>query len=378
MIRRLRLLLPHDIVIVPLLVFHLVTVGLHLLLFRHFQATEEAAGRVLLAAMVLATMFQGAYRVIAFHPFYNADYREWLGRAPWHWPRPLPAGPIHLVWEDAVILGTFTGVTWYEAGLSAFVLPLVFLGVRAAFLMETFFLTGQRGHGWIIAFGFGWLVWTRSRSPLLIGSTAVLTLVAELGLRASMRAFPWGDCRSLFLRTCEPEAILSKGLGWPYQGLGPLDEPGVLKGREKALVALLAGWSVFTMSSLASLAEDRVLIIQYAWGFSGMAAVLGRLTTYLPGTDGPLSLAGRIRLGRWIIPGYDRLFLGPVAALIICGAGPFAFHRQGASWPVAFSATITLVVFVALTARPSLAAWRLTCDVRTRPRGITREHVRVG
>src|SRR5262249_30265485 len=48
--------------------------------------------------LVIAAIAYGVYRVVAFHPFYRADYRAWLEWTPWSSRKPLPIGPVGWVW----------------------------------------------------------------------------------------------------------------------------------------------------------------------------------------------------------------------------------------------------------------------------------------
>ena len=42
---------------------------------------------------------------VAFHPFFRDDYRTWLESDPLDRPKPLPVGPVELVWEDGLVVG---------------------------------------------------------------------------------------------------------------------------------------------------------------------------------------------------------------------------------------------------------------------------------
>src|SRR5689334_10874057 len=59
----------------------------------------------------VAAAFYGMYRAVVFHPFCREDYRKWLEQTPWTVHRPLPMGPIPLIWEDGIILGLLILIT---------------------------------------------------------------------------------------------------------------------------------------------------------------------------------------------------------------------------------------------------------------------------
>src|SRR5262245_22736690 len=52
------------------------------------------------------------YRVAGFHPGYRAGYYLWLRGTPWSSQKPLPMGPVHLVWQDVLLLATVFALTY--------------------------------------------------------------------------------------------------------------------------------------------------------------------------------------------------------------------------------------------------------------------------
>ena len=47
----------------------------------------------------------GAYRAGAFNPLFKRDYFRWLSTSTWTADRPLPYGPMRIVWQDVVVIG---------------------------------------------------------------------------------------------------------------------------------------------------------------------------------------------------------------------------------------------------------------------------------
>lgn len=45
----------------------------------------------------------GAFRVREFHPVFLSDYAQWLARTPWNYRKPLPNGPVNIVWQDVLV-----------------------------------------------------------------------------------------------------------------------------------------------------------------------------------------------------------------------------------------------------------------------------------
>ena len=111
-----------------------------------------------------------------------------------------------------------------------------------------------------------------------------------------------------------------------------------------------------------------------------------RLIHYVRGYAPPLSLWGRLRLFRPIIPGYDQVFIGPICSFL---AGPMTLSLMLAlRVPFEVGASIAggMIVLVALLTPPSLRRWRLTGAHRMTPTvgqgqgkdGAESQYVKVG
>ena len=80
-----------------------------------------------LSVLCVAAGVYGLGRVVAYHPFYSARYRQWMESVPWQPGMPLPLGPVMLNWRDAVVLVPAALLAEYVSGGSA-VLPLLAFG----------------------------------------------------------------------------------------------------------------------------------------------------------------------------------------------------------------------------------------------------------
>src|SRR5262245_9773041 len=77
-----------------------------------FEMEEiKRANRVL---VTLAAAVYGIYRVACFHPAVNPRYFAWLKLSPWQADKPLPMGPVHLVWQDLVVIGTILAIAHWR------------------------------------------------------------------------------------------------------------------------------------------------------------------------------------------------------------------------------------------------------------------------
>jgi len=108
MSRRWRKVLPPLHITAALCTVYLLTYLMDLYIIRLGIPVPEGIGRIRIPILVLASALYGFYRVRVFHPFYNSKYWQWLCLSPWSIDKPLPQGPVHLIWVDVVILAVLT------------------------------------------------------------------------------------------------------------------------------------------------------------------------------------------------------------------------------------------------------------------------------
>ncbi len=121
--RRLRVVLPIDQLAYLVLVVLLVLAAIQYV--RGLGPADKPATWQIF--MVLGTtLLYAAFRCIYFHPVENRRYGSWLADTPWRHPQPLPLGPLHLVWQDAVLV-----LVWSELlptdTFSRWTVPILFL-----------------------------------------------------------------------------------------------------------------------------------------------------------------------------------------------------------------------------------------------------------
>jgi hypothetical protein len=71
-----------------------------------WQSFDSFRVSYLWGAAALYAFFRLAY----FHPVENRPYGAWLINSPWHYPEPLPLGPLELVWQDVVVVGVLSAL----------------------------------------------------------------------------------------------------------------------------------------------------------------------------------------------------------------------------------------------------------------------------
>ena len=109
---------------------------------------------------------------------------------------------------------------------------------------------------------------------------------------------------------------------------------------------------------------------------------MGRLASFLNYYRPPISVLGRIRTGRWIIPGFDRCLVGPVLAVLAASTVLGLCQEAQVPQEITASLGITTVLLVTLTTPPRLREWRLTGEHRIVPGpqidGPNSEFIKVG
>jgi hypothetical protein len=303
-----------------------------------------------------------------------------LATTPWTRRKPLPLGPIHLVGQDAVLVGILFLGAWLSLQFQALTVPLVFLAFYLAAMGISLALTGQGLFAYGVGFGLGLVV--RLAPDLLACTAAALGTYAivYVGLRRSLADFPWDRTWLQQLRASMNNTDSQpKVLGWPFGRLGPrFPSAPSLRRRDAILISLLVGWWVHVIGSLFAEAEAR-------WASAAFPLLMGvgfgsliRLALYCSGYLPPISGWGRIRTGCWIVRGYDQVFVAPILAVSVAAA--LTSLALWFEWEPGFVAPVvmTLALVLLLGVGPELTAWRLTGNHRIVENGLQPGSVKVG
>jgi hypothetical protein len=379
MINRLRMILPADSVVVAVVLVFAFAEGPFLFLEWRIQQPLDIPRPGLLVVRLLAVLY-GCWRFSAFHPAFHTDYRDWLARSPWNYKKPLPSGPVNLVWEDLLpISGLAIMAAFFGPIVPLRVLSLFLCGYLATSILATF-STGTRVFGYLVAFGIGLAIRLWPTPELALGILAATYVIEMIGLRRALAKFPWAYFS-------DPDRIenlqrkLENACGWPFDQLNPTWKLGWRISRLDGLaLGLLAGWFLFAVESLVENRADRFILVRLIFlGGVGIMANI-RLLTYVMGYAPPISLLGRIRTFRWIIPGYDQVFLGPICTLLVGVLAIDRFRPPGLNDLVFLPIALALAITVAIDTGPTLKKWRLTGQHRitTTSSTVNGEFVKVG
>jgi hypothetical protein len=125
-------------------------------------------------------------------------------------------------------------------------------------------------------------------------------------------------------------------------------------------LAVVVGWLFFCVAWQTRDANHVEQGLQNALGLITAVAIAGRILVYIVGYVPPISLLGRIITGRWIVPGYDIVFIAPLVAVLAAVLLPEAAIAVGLSKIVTYAATTGVVAWLTLTLPPRRTDWQLT------------------
>jgi hypothetical protein len=328
---------------------------------RRFGPTLLAGGGLLL----------GAYRAITFHPYFRPGYLRWLKTTPWTVNKPLPLGPLELVPEDGVALGALVLLGMTLPDFTSLYIINLFLFGHVLSLIATFWKTGASAHGYcsLLFLGFVPQLWSRQWAVLAI--LAGVYFVVHEGLWRALRSFSWqGESfwHELGFANVPQSAAIDPSCGWSFDRFHR--DIRLAKGINRVdalLCCMLGSWWIFSACSLIADRHDRVMAIVLFSCSAYVFAPFGRLLRYVPGYWAPISFWGRIWTLRWIIPGYDQVFVGPICSL--AGGRLMLYFMIDQSIPidVGFPVAAGVAVFIALVCPPRLRRWRLIGQHRMGP-----------
>ncbi|MFH1834077.1 MAG: hypothetical protein ABH877_03545 [bacterium] len=403
MIRWIRVTLPYlEYTVGGFVLVYLLLEGFHWL--GYLIATDSASGwwgpAVLQDLFIVITcIVYGAFRGAGFHPLQRADYYDWLRSTPWTSEKALPLGPARLVPQDGAVMFALTllvlrhGIVHWLAPTVAMLGGCVFC---LAFLLA---LTGPRLAAYAAAFilvsgiHFWW-------SPeVLMALCTVAYVLCAFGLRRSLRRFPWDENKQVsqyvqnlrgknrgsgenlltrrqsmagFLRNQEIEQV-----GWPYCRLLPNPPCTELGWTDSILVSLLLGWFVFiAFSTIDALGLDTIPARDRHGASFTLAAIVyivvvcGAAYRFLLHAIGagasvpPISILGRLFTLRPIVPGYDKILVAPVLAVVIILLGPYVSSRFGVPIEHSLPCCVTIALLALFRMPPSLRSRELTGTYR--------------
>jgi hypothetical protein len=365
---RLRVVLPPDGTIIAFVIVYIIVEAPYFYLERQIGQPLDLF-RPSILVLRFAALYYGVWRVMAFHPVDRPDYRTWLERTPWTWRKPLPAGDVRLGWVDLLpIAAIVSAAAPRGVPVCLTVVSLVLFGYLAA-AAQVCWYTRQTLLGFAVAFGIGAGIRLWPRPEWCLTALAITYLVAWLGIELGLSQFPWPWLPKMELNPTNAAAeVLEKSCGWPFDQLAPAAETTrTVSTRDGILTGLLVGWLLFCVEGLFPNPGLRQVMLDIAHGCILVFLVIGRTLTYVVGYPPPISLLGRIRTGRWIIPRYDQVFLAPLCTALVGVLATDRFRPGNLGDDIWMPIGVAMGVMITLTTPPTLAQWRLTGEHRIIP-----------
>ncbi len=333
--------------------------------------------------LMAGTAFYSFWRAFVFHPRGRPSYAAWLAATPWTSKKPLPLGPVHLVPQDILFVGTIVALTWLSGDEWALFVPQVLLALYAGLLGITFFTTGAWPWGYAVAFAVGLTVRLWPFLPASLSAALLAYGFAYLGLRQALARFPWNETwidEQFGLWPKKNNIRASGAIGWPYARLAPKfpgSETGIAL-HHALLLSALIGWVVYACLALAPKPADQDETSRLLLSFVLTIAPVARCFVYCNGYLPPISFLGRLATFRWIIPGYDQIFVAPLLAFLVGAALEGARMLLGIDPLYARPVNIAVILAICLGMGPTLKTWRLTGEHRIAITTLRTETVRVG
>ncbi len=416
-----RVVLPPGSLIAVFILMYLVVIGFMWL--TDFVGPEGWKNQYLYAVrdgvVLFGAFVYGCFRSAYFHPSGHTKYFHFLKQTAWTPEKPLPLGPVKLIWQDAVVLLFLLAAIWPEPFFHPLAPLLTMMLGYFIGLIFVFQLCHLWKHLYVLAFGCGVAVLFWSNPLVAFIVLAVLCLIAYWGMKESLievhRAMLQEAISDENIRLGRDEIFAQNTMkqltGWPFDSLVARKPTfGFMKDRlisipriHGILISLLAGWSVFSIAFMAfqisevdrndslSYLTDHVptvgKVLQQELLHPGESVVSGdaysmlmllmvpgfflclfRMSSYCEGHSPPINLWGRFQTFHWIIPEYDKVFISPISILLIPTLLIPASFYIGVSSLFTGPFIITLMFMAALLIGPNRAEWQLTAPCRlTRP-----------
>jgi hypothetical protein len=279
---------------------------------------------------------------------------------------------VHLVWQDAVPIAILSLIAWWHAGINP-AMPAILFGATYLLLMSLL-LPFLRQRPASVALGFLWpaLLLPKLTQETNIGLFVAIAAVVWYGHWKSFKAFPWdtGDSipkqRSSILHIelqlqQETAVGVPANIGWPFTVLGPKIRGQSITTRNAFWLSALFGWWSYCVMQTIQIEPFPEIMLVLTFPLA-----LFRYVIYCSGLSPSFNVLGRFATNRIILPGYDKVHLTSLAALLISMVGSLVIRHSGAWYVAAEAIGIAVIWFVMLAGGPTKKNWILTGQHRFR------------
>jgi len=306
--------------------------------------------------LLLLTGLAGATRALCYYPRLRPQYVQWLMAGPWTPAKPLPLGPIHLVWQDAAALMLLAITGWiYLHGNALLVIAAFFVGYAVASCCILFAARDELYLS-IQVLLLGALIRWGHISGLFVALSVPMMVCATAGLRRSLNGFPWGMDQ---LPGTEPQALpmyTSEGFLSPIR---PQPARYAVTYSRTVLIGLLLAWLAYAVAACPAV-NDRITPYSTILSMVCVSSGLIRYIIYRAAKHPPISLFGRLMTLRPIISGYSALLLSPLVCVIIGIIGAGLCEYTHLEQPLVCAFTACALAWALFAIGPRYRDWCLT------------------
>jgi len=191
-------------------------------------------------------------------------------------------------------------------------------------------------------------------SPMwMVVLTVALLSAASVAVGETIKRLPWQA--AVQSRLDEARGFRTADV-WP---LSPREPAAPLDLLDSVSVTLILAWITYCFTSLYAdviRIGDGMTVVLVACGCVGFF----RLVAYALNLGAPINIWGRLFTGRLIIPGYDKIWIAPIAAVVSSLATFAVAIDLRLPVPAASALSIAALLAVALHAGPTRRNWQLT------------------
>ena len=319
------------------------------------EEMAEPMGGIRVLILALSSALYAICRVVPLHPFYNRTYGGWLCLTPWSIEKPLPRGPIHIIWIDLIVLSFLTVLTYHNLSFFACIPVIIFLSVYLLLMCITF-EGKESGFAVLCLFLAPFAIYPFANRYFAVLVLILLYIICWVGLRQFLRDFPWNTkyWKVDIVKELREQAIRHRVIGWPFSILN-IYEISSISVFGALLWSLLLTWWLHVIQWVSGGSFSLFWIVILA-----LTIALFRIAIYSGEYRPPISLLGRIFTGRLIIPKYDRIYVAPFCIVMAGTLLPFVLGRLGVNSTLNFELCFFLIFFLAFSLPPTLNEWRLT------------------
>ncbi|MBL7214776.1 MAG: hypothetical protein ISS71_03750 [Phycisphaerae bacterium] len=299
-------------------------------------------------------------RIFRFHPAFNKKYLIQLTLSPWKVGKALPRGPVNLFWADAIIVTFFMVLTFIFPVHHWPILLIIFLAAYNLGLLASFCITRQIEFISTYVLLAPLIVYPHLNFYIALMVLISLTSIGLWGVHCYFKQFPWNTpwWNKNQVDELKQQAITQRVIQWPFRELNITNifsagvETGVILAILFFMYAHTINWLVYNMEN------ERITAFIYAIPIIFLP--IFRFTSYAIKYRPPISFLGRFRTGRLIIPGYDKVYIGPIVILLAGIFMPFLLKILAIPNHITYELSASICIFLAFACPPNFEKWHYT------------------